>query len=113
MLIIWFYPPLGCATKKKTKYSSQTRALTWQKHTCHVCRTNTGDPLVLHGDLEWKQHTSSRSHRKGLKRRANDTERAKRMKNDNDVDNDDTTTNITSSATTTTTTSSWYRTAFL
>ncbi|KAG2218220.1 hypothetical protein INT45_000762 [Circinella minor] len=84
-----------------TTMDSQTRALTWQKHTCHICRTNTGDPLVLHGDLEWKQHTSSRAHRKGLKRRNNDIERVKRMKNDNPVDNDDTTTNITSPISTT------------
>ncbi|KAI9249733.1 IPP transferase-domain-containing protein [Phascolomyces articulosus] len=60
---------------------SQTRVLTWQKHTCHTCRTQTGEPLILHGDLEWKQHVTSRSHRKGLKRRSNDIERAKRMKN--------------------------------
>ncbi|KAI9488698.1 IPP transferase-domain-containing protein [Zychaea mexicana] len=68
---------------------SQTRALTWQKHTCTICRTSNGEPLILYGDLEWKQHFSSRSHRKTLKRRANDAERAKRMKL---TENEDTTT---------------------
>ncbi|KAI8138292.1 IPP transferase-domain-containing protein [Fennellomyces sp. T-0311] len=66
-----------------TSIDSQTRILTWQKHTCTVCRTNTGDPLVLHGDLQWQQHVAGRAHRKCLKRRKNDLEYAKRTKTQN------------------------------
>lgn len=48
--------------------SSQTRVLTWQKHTCSVCKTPNGESLIVNGDLEWKQHVSSRGHRAALKR---------------------------------------------
>ncbi|KAI9318119.1 IPP transferase-domain-containing protein [Dichotomocladium elegans] len=46
----------------------QTRALTWQQHSCPVCKSSDGLPLILNGELAWKQHVSSRFHRKALKR---------------------------------------------
>lgn len=53
--------------------SSQTRVLTWQKHTCSVCKAASGESLIVNGDLEWKQHLSSRGHRAALKRQNNAT----------------------------------------
>ncbi|KAI8095268.1 IPP transferase-domain-containing protein [Thamnidium elegans] len=46
---------------------TQTKILTWNKHTCETCKTDKGEPLVLNGDQEWEQHKKGRHHRKYLK----------------------------------------------
>ncbi|CDH57028.1 trna isopentenyltransferase [Lichtheimia corymbifera JMRC:FSU:9682] len=56
-----------------SRLDSQTRVLTWQKHTCSVCKAASGESLIVNGDLEWKQHLSSRGHRAALKRQNNAT----------------------------------------
>ncbi|KAI7892382.1 IPP transferase-domain-containing protein [Mucor mucedo] len=54
---------------KQTKpaLDTQTKILTWNKHTCETCKTDKGEPLVLNGDQEWEQHKKGRHHRKYLK----------------------------------------------
>jgi tRNA dimethylallyltransferase len=48
--------------------SHRSKILNWKKHTCEICTKSAENPVVLNGDLEWKQHISSRSHRKNNKR---------------------------------------------
>ncbi|KAI9284032.1 IPP transferase-domain-containing protein [Umbelopsis sp. AD052] len=44
------------------------KLLNWKKHTCEVCTNQSANPVVLNGDLELKQHISSRLHRRNTKR---------------------------------------------
>ncbi|KAI8982267.1 IPP transferase-domain-containing protein [Mycotypha africana] len=54
-------------TLSKDVKDTQTKILTWSKYTCETCKTEKGEPLVLNGEEEWKQHQKSRFHRKYLK----------------------------------------------
>ncbi|ORY99102.1 IPP transferase-domain-containing protein [Syncephalastrum racemosum] len=47
---------------------TQSRILNWRKHECTLCRTKSGDPVILNGDQEWADHLASRFHRRMLKR---------------------------------------------
>ncbi|CAO3677372.1 unnamed protein product [Umbelopsis vinacea] len=51
-----------------TDTDHRSKILNWKKHTCEICTKSAENPVVLNGDLEWKQHISSRSHRKNNKR---------------------------------------------
>jgi tRNA dimethylallyltransferase len=54
---------------KLTLFSSpRAKLLSWKKHICEVCTKQSENPVVLNGDLEWKQHISSRLHRRNTKR---------------------------------------------
>ncbi|CAM0139966.1 unnamed protein product [Umbelopsis sp. WA50703] len=46
----------------------RSKLLNWQKHVCEICTSSPEKPVILNGDLEWKQHLSSRLHRKNRKR---------------------------------------------
>lgn len=62
--------------------TSEARTLKWKKHVCPICKTDSGEPAVLNGDLEWQQHITGRWHRKSLKRLKNEENRRKRAKID-------------------------------
>ncbi|RUS17983.1 IPP transferase-domain-containing protein [Endogone sp. FLAS-F59071] len=59
----------------KSIIDTATRVFTWQKHTCEVCVSNGGVPMMVNGDREWEQHLRSQRHRRNVAKRKNEEQR--------------------------------------